>query len=564
MSKNNKTNTNYLKKIFLTFIILLQMLKSISTNSVEDTKTNSAALIPEPEVYKKIMAVKIRALNVLYKMLNETDNPTFAYFYTKTSKNSEIGASMMEMITEKLDFLVNFVLIDCDDFNPFDYKYCVKDPEAKDGFPRMVIYKQPEYRYNPYTKKRVHFTEEIYHQKEVREATIYNFITSFITGKSMKLNSENIEPFLNNNNFNKVLLFTEREETSILYKGISSFFYDKLIFGEIHKNNRALIKRFNVKTFPTILVYVTQEDNMFLDEPRIELYDAGIGSRYMVYFLGQFALKEKMYLTVEKEKTNLEELKYKVSLKDLNKENYQKYLEKFVSKRFIIYLTEDEEVAKFNPYKNNNNNNTQSENEEENVKRFTEEEQQEHLRKVMKENIKEIPVDLKKLSKNTNGFFLFSRFNCGGKNKEFCESTFNIEKFPALLLIHKTVKIEENKPTDNINERLKRPIKLSLDYDTMEKEILNEFPRNVNSMNAQNIGTFLQEATRNKVTPFVYFHEGKLPIGLHLLSHENLYKKYLQINEFSNPQDEIMKNFQLKKIPSAVFLVKDNQGNGDK
>jgi hypothetical protein len=514
--QTSKNNNNYkfiftssLKQILFFILISFNIFQNISTQSTG----TEAREIPEPDIYKQITALKIRNIKVLNKMLNETDTPSFAYFYTKISQNSIIGAEMIKLISEKLDFMVNFLLVDCDDFTPFDYKYCVKDPQAKDGYPRMVVYSPPDYRRNPYTGEKQYFTEHMFTQREVNEPLIYNFITSFIKGKSITLTSNNIEGFLDNNIFNKVILFTEREETSILYKGLSSFFYDKLVFGEVKKNNKALIKRFGIKTFPSIIVYVTQQDNMFLDEPRIERFNGTITSQSIAYFVGEYALPDKMWVRIER-KENLEELKYKVSLKDLSDNTYMRYLSNFISKRFIVYLTNEIEA--------------------------------------------EIPDDIKRISKNTNGFFLFVRFNCGGDdNALFCKKTFNVDLFPALLLVHKTVSLEDNTQSNDIIERLKRPIRLSLDYDTMEKEILNEFPSKMNIINSQNVGVSLAEAEHNKITPLIYLYEGEIPIGLKLLSYEDSIKRYVQIGEFKNPNNDLLKNFQIKVLPSLVFLMKD-------
>lgn len=524
------------KKILLSVFLLLQVFNQIKTQG-ENNEKNATAVIKEPEIYKQIQSVRVKSLKVLHKLLNETDNVFFGYFYTKTSKNSLIGAEMVKAISQKLDFMVTFVLIDCEDFEPYDYKYCVKDPEAKDGFPRMVVYKQPEYRRNPYTGQRLYFTEEMYTQREVKEATIYNFITSFITGKSTILNQDNIEPFLNNNIFNKVILFTEREETSILYKGLSAFFYDRMLFGEIKKENKALIKRFGVKTFPSIIVYVTQEDNMYLDEPRIERYKGKINSAHIAYFIGEWAMSSKLYLRVEK-KENLEELKYKVSFKNLDDKDYDKYLSKFISKRFIIYLdyTEEEKI------------------EYENEHQY---QMEMHKRKT---SMKNIPEDVKRLSKNTNGFFLFVRFNCFGNNEQFCQETFKVDKFPSLLLIHKTATMEDKSITNDLKERLSRPIRLSMDYDNMKKEILNEFSPKMNKMNTENVGQLLGESQRNRnkqLVPMIYLYEKEIPLGLQLLSYENLYRKYVQFSEFQYPSQDILKNFRVNKVPSTIFLIKD-------
>jgi hypothetical protein len=521
-SPNNNYSKSYiainLKHILLSIIVIFNIFQKISPQ--RDTNTTETMEIPEHHIYKQITAIKIRNLKILYKLLNETDNSVFAYFYTKISKNSIIGAEMVKMISEKLDFMVSFVLIDCDDVEPYDYKYCAKDPEAKDGYPRMVVYTPPEYRRNPYTGEKQYASEHIYSQKEVSEPLLYNFVTSFIKGKSKRLTSENIEGFLDDNNFNKVLLFTERKKTSLLYKGLSSFFYDRLLFGEVKKENKALIKRFGIKTFPSVILYLTQQDEMYLDEPRIERFNGTISSRGIASFVGKYALPHKMWLKIEKNE-NINEIKYKVSLRDLTKNDYMQYLTTFISKRFIIYLSDEIETE------------------------------------VPSEFPVENPEDLKRMSKNTNGFFLFVKFKCGGENASFCQTTFNVNNFPALLLVHKTVSSEDGTQIDDISERLKRSVKLSMDYDTMEKEILKEFPLNMKKIDSQNIVQTLSEAENQKITPLVYLYESEIPIGLQLLSREDSLKKYVQISEFQNPSKDLMKNFQVKFLPSTIFLMKD-------
>ena len=95
-------------------------------------------------------------------------------------------------------------------------------------------------------------------------------------------------------------------------------------------------------------------------------------------------------------------------------------------------------------------------------------------------------------------------------------------------------------------------------------EILNEFPSKIKKMNSQNIGPLVKGSESEKTTPMIYFHENKIPLGLQLLGYEDIFRKYLQISEFSNPPSNIMKNFQINKIPSAVFLIKDQEKKGDK
>jgi hypothetical protein len=493
-------------------LIFLNILTFIKTNESSGTEQNNKE---EDDIFKKILAIKVRHIEGLGQILNETDITYMAYFYVKNSENSRKGAEFLMKIAEKLDFLAGILLIDCDDFTPKDIEYCVKDPNAKDGYPKMVIYKPPEYRINPYTKERIPHSEIVYDKREVSEPTIYNFITSHILNKSIKLNSDNIEGFLSNVLYNKVILFTDKTQTPLLFRGLSSFYYDRLLFGEVEKDNTALLKRFNVKTFPTLLVYVTQEDNIYLDEPRIETYTDAIASRNIVMFINQFALPEKLYLKLARTE-NVEDLKYKIAIKELNKENYLKYLEKFISKRFIIYLSENDEI----------------------------------------------PEDIKKFNKYSSGFFIFVKFNCSGENTEFCTDTFKVKKFPALLLIHKTVLGENKKESSNLKERLGKPIRLSMDYFNIVNEILIEFPSELKETNPMNFPTFISSANMGKRIPIVYFYESEIPLGLNLISTDQIYKKYVDFLGFENPSQEIMKNFQIKKLPATILIIPDNEKPG--
>ncbi len=59
----------------------------------------------------------------------------------------------------------------------------------------------------------------------------------------------------------KILLFTEKKATPTLFKALSKKYLGKLNFGEIKKSEEALIKRFGIETFPTIVVLTDPEND---------------------------------------------------------------------------------------------------------------------------------------------------------------------------------------------------------------------------------------------------------------------------------------------------------------
>ncbi len=53
---------------------------------------------------------------------------------------------------------------------------------------------------------------------------------------------------------NKVILFTDKEKTSNLYKALSIDFHHSLSLGEIRNTEKALLEQYKVDKFPTLLV----------------------------------------------------------------------------------------------------------------------------------------------------------------------------------------------------------------------------------------------------------------------------------------------------------------------
>lgn len=57
-----------------------------------------------------------------------------------------------------------------------------------------------------------------------------------------------------------MLLFTERKTTPPIYKALSKQYKDKLLLGEVRKNEAGLAQKFGVTQFPKILVITDPYD----------------------------------------------------------------------------------------------------------------------------------------------------------------------------------------------------------------------------------------------------------------------------------------------------------------
>src|SRR5690606_3076782 len=106
-------------------------------------------------------------------------------------------------------------------------------------------------------------------------------------------------------------------KTPLLFRGISNYFSDRLLFGEVNKDQTALLKKFKITRFPTLLVYQTHEDEIQLDEPIIEIYKGEIKADEITNFIGQYALKEPLNKRIKRNPDGVDSLRYKVSFKNL-------------------------------------------------------------------------------------------------------------------------------------------------------------------------------------------------------------------------------------------------------
>ncbi|KAG9299478.1 hypothetical protein G9A89_009431 [Geosiphon pyriformis] len=160
-------------------------------------------------------------------------------------------------VAENLKGLAKVVAIDCDDDSngALCAAYNVKGYPTIKLFPSQSV---PDKK-NPgaYTKK-----PKDYQGPRTAKA-IVDFvlpeIPSFvqpITNKNPTKKSMTIDEFLEKDNetLSKVILFTNKQRTTTLYKALSVDFHDRLLFGEVRHTDSLVLKRFGVDSFPKLIV----------------------------------------------------------------------------------------------------------------------------------------------------------------------------------------------------------------------------------------------------------------------------------------------------------------------
>jgi hypothetical protein len=483
-------------KILIFFIaIIYKTLCEHNTTETESTSTERT-----DDLFYSINGLTVRSEKTIREILSSTDMTYFVYVYLKTSPNSRAGAELVSRVAEKLEFIAGILLIDCDDYETDNPKICERPEGAKDGFPKMFLYVPPEYKYNPYTKEMNEHTIKPYSKNEVSDSLIYNFITQNIPSRSVQINAENHETFMSNFALNKVILFTEKAKAPLMWRGLSNYFYDRLAFGHVGKDQTALIKKYAIQTFPTIIIHQVHDEEAPLETPKYEMYIGKLDAPDIAKALEGYALEEKNYVRA-KNMTNPEELKFKVVFKQLNKDNYIEYFKKHEERKYVAFLS----------------------------------------------NTDDIPESVRRFNKETAGFFNFVKLNC---KESFCKEKFNFKTLPQMVLF-------KYNPQEDLNTQISTGKVLPYAYyDSIYREIIDIFPDEFKPLDHYELQKTIMESATNKKTPLLYFYDdADIPIALRLLSSNPTFRKYVDFIDVSNPPKELLNQFKLKSLPQLLFIV---------
>lgn len=66
--------------------------------------------------------------------------------------------------------------------------------------------------------------------------------------------AEEIDVFLEDEDFNSVLLFTDENDVASEFAALTSHFRERANFGMVHNDETSLVKRFKISKFPTLVV----------------------------------------------------------------------------------------------------------------------------------------------------------------------------------------------------------------------------------------------------------------------------------------------------------------------
>ncbi|RIA87710.1 hypothetical protein C1645_807174 [Glomus cerebriforme] len=198
---------------------------------------------------------------------------------------------------ENLKGLVKVAAIDCDDQSNRN----VCSTYEVQGFPTIKLFPSQAV---PDKKNSSTFLKKPKDYNGARTAkAIVDFalseIPSFvqpISNKNPTKKSLTIEEFLSKDNktISKVILFTNKERTTYLYKALSVEFHNRLLLGEVRQQESRIIEKFNIKKFPTLFAINKQTDE-------ITEFTEKYNHENLVKFLNKFALPKKSSYAKEPE-----------------------------------------------------------------------------------------------------------------------------------------------------------------------------------------------------------------------------------------------------------------------
>ena len=209
--------------------------------------------------FKKLPGKRFKTEEEIQLFLAQSDMAILAFYYKKESYKSKEVAKNLKLVYNKLQYLVEFILVDCDKSK---VELCKKTEEddIDDEFYRIEMYIPPQYKINPYTSEINTYQKLQYRKTDVSDKALYKFLTKIIISREENVSNRNFETFKGKSDLNKVLLFSNKMTSPLMFRGLSGYFYDRLAFGFVPSSEKKLCQKLNITIFPTIMVIETYKN----------------------------------------------------------------------------------------------------------------------------------------------------------------------------------------------------------------------------------------------------------------------------------------------------------------
>ena len=180
----------------------------------------------------KALVTQLNSYDDYIRTVFALDHVSVFLFYREDCDSCERVEPIYYKVAENMHGLIKAFAVDCDELWSHQEereRFPGCDPKIQEALPHIMFFEPPSLKINPYTKRPMMPIEHRF-DGSVSPKYLMDFAKKWMPAFRKKLTTESeLESFLADNLVpNKVILFTNKEETSPLYKGITSEFRDRL------------------------------------------------------------------------------------------------------------------------------------------------------------------------------------------------------------------------------------------------------------------------------------------------------------------------------------------------
>lgn len=182
-------------------------------------------------------------------LVGNSDGVAVVEFFAPWCGHCQSLAPQYKKVAENLKGIALVGAVDCDSS---DSKGLCSKAGVK-GFPTLKLYSGDKQK-NPYTGELSKEAQEYTGPRTAKAiaSAVTELLTDFYIVKIRS--STEFKTFIDKNQNPKVLLFTNKEDSTTLYKSLSMQLRGGLSFAEIHESVQDVVKQYDITHFPTLVV----------------------------------------------------------------------------------------------------------------------------------------------------------------------------------------------------------------------------------------------------------------------------------------------------------------------
>jgi len=175
-------------------------------------------------------------------------------FYAPWCGHCKRLAPEWEKLAKSLKGIVKIAAVNGDEDKELAGHYGIK------GFPTIKVFPS-QIQKSPDGKGYMKVPED--YEGARTASAIASYATSKLPNFVTKLTAKNIEKFTSDKpDLAKVLLFTNKKETTNLYKALAIDFHFQLELAEVRDTEKEIVSKYGIKKYPTLIVITTSEEQV--------------------------------------------------------------------------------------------------------------------------------------------------------------------------------------------------------------------------------------------------------------------------------------------------------------